>query len=247
MAKMSKSARKTLMIAIGVVVVLTLGIFLYTRFSSAGTVTGAGQATVKALPDIVGVYFSVETNAATSSEATADNSEIVADLKAELLSLGFEESEIQTISFNVYPDYTWSGDKMKENGYVATHSIEVQLSSDEMDKIGEVIDAGVNSGAGISYINFELSPEKQNEYKALALEQAAEDAKIKAESIAIGLGKRLGRLVSVSDGSFSYYPRNIYSASESGSDATYAKAVATDIQPSEQEVYASVTATFKLI
>jgi len=43
----------------------------------------------------------------------------------------------------------------------------------EKDKITSVIDSGTNAGAGISYINFELSPELEQEYKSLAIKTAS--------------------------------------------------------------------------
>ncbi len=246
MTKMEKSVKITLIIVAGIVMLGLMGVIIFSNLTSANTVTGNGYATVKALPDLVSVYFNVQTEGDTSKEATDSNSEIVDKLILELLKQGFDRDEIQTMNFNVYPNYDWDDGERNQEGYVATHSIKVQVSSDNSGKIGDIIDAGVSAGAGISYINFELSQEKQNEYKAEALKLAAEDARIKAESIAEGLGKRLGRLVSVSDSNFNYSPWRIYQAEEGVMDAAGAKTATTDIQPSEQEIYASVIARFKL-
>ena len=110
-----------------------------------------------------------------------------------------------------------------------------------------MIDAGVDAGASIGYINFELSQEKQNEYKAQALKQAAEDAKIKAESIAEGLGKSIGSIYSISSSDFDYYPWRIYEATASSeAGVAEAKQAATDIQPGEKDITARVSVVFKL-
>lgn len=249
MTKMDKSVQKTLVIIAGIVVLAILGIIAYTNLSSANTVTGNGMAEIKVVPDLVGVYFNVETKGNTSKEANDANSAVVDELITELVKQGFERSQIQTIGFNVYPEYDWVNGQQVSKGYRATHSIRVEMSTSDAGKIGDVIDAGVDAGAGISYINFELSQEKQNEYKAKVLKLAAEDARIKAESIAQGLDKRLGRLVSVSDNTFDYYPWRIYEAQGGVAtmEASEAKAATTNIQPGEQEISASVTATFKLI
>lgn len=246
--KMEKSVQKTMIIMTGIIALVLTGILVYSNFSSANTVSGDGYATIKAMPDLISVYFNVDTTGNTSKLATDKNSEIVDDLIIELLKEGFERKQIQTMSFSVYPEYDWINGKQVSKGYKATHSIKVQMSSEDVSKIGDVIDAGVNAGAGISYINFELSQEKQNEYKAQALKAAAEDAKIKAQSIAEGLGKKLGRLVSTSESSFNYYPWRLYGA-EGGvatMDAAEAKTATTNIQPGEQEVSASVKAVFKI-
>ncbi len=245
--KMEKSVQKTLVVMAGIVAILLIGILAYSNFSSANTVTGNGQATIKVIPDVVSVYFSIDTKAATSAEATSKNSEIVDKLVTEMLKLGFERKDIQTISFNVYPDYDWVNGQQVSKGYKATHSIKVEMSTNDSGKIGDVIDAGVNAGAGISYINFELSQEKQNEYKAQALKSATEDAKSKATAIAEGLDKTLGRLVSVTDTSFNYSPWALYASAEGAAmDASVAKSATTNIVPGEQDVSASVTAVYKI-
>lgn len=233
----------------GTIMLLALfGYLAFSGLSSANTVSGDGTATVKVTPDLVSVYFSVDTNGTTSKIATDKNSEIVDKLITELIKQGFERSQIQTINFNIVPDSIWNGRTQTDNGFRAVHSLKVQMSSNDTGKIGDVVDAGVSAGAGISYINFELSTELQNTYKAEALKLAAEDAKIKAGAIAEGLGKSLGRLVSTSESSFNYYPWALYESSGSAStDASSVKAATTSITPGEQEVSANVKATFKLI
>ncbi|MDO8528896.1 MAG: SIMPL domain-containing protein [Nanoarchaeota archaeon] len=248
--KMDKSVQKTLIVMAGIVAVLLIGILTYSNFSSANTVTGNGQATIKAVPDLIGVYFSVDTTGTTSADATSKNSDIVDKLVLNLMKQGIDRDRIQTTGFNVYPDYDYSNQNPVLKGYKATHSITVQLSTSDSGKIGDVIDAGVSAGAGISYINFELSQSKQNEYKAQALKAATEDAKIKATAITQGLGKTLGRLVSITDNSFNYYPWPLYQSRDmgvgGGVSGAEAKAATTSIVPGEQEVSASVTAVYKI-
>jgi uncharacterized protein YggE len=244
---MDKSVQKTWIIVGGIVFLAILGLAAFSSFSLNNTVTGNGQATVKVVPDLIGVYFNVETSGTTSQQATEANSEIVDSLTSKLTDLGLSKSQIQTTGFSVYPDYDWVNGQRVSKGYKATHSIRVELETSDSAKIGNVIDAGVSAGAGISYINFELSQSKQNTYKAQALKLATEDAKIKAQAIADGLGKRIGRLVSVSDNNFNYYPYALYKSAGSASmDAEEARAATTDIQPGEQEVSASITAIYKL-
>ncbi|HEX9741075.1 MAG TPA: SIMPL domain-containing protein, partial [Ignavibacteriaceae bacterium] len=188
----------------------------------------------------------VQTDALTANEASDKNAEIVSDLKENIVALGFNESEIKTQNFNVYPQYDYSGGNQRITRYTATHSLKIEILIGDKDKIGSVIDAGVGAGAGIGYINFELNKENENKYKAEAITLATEDAKIKAEALAYGAGKKLGRLVSVSTSDFGYQPWRVFS-SDSGLEVAEAKeAVSTDINPSDQTVSASVTAVFKI-
>lgn len=237
-------------------VVLIIAILALTTFtsvipSSKNSVTVEGISTVKALPDVISVYFTIETKGDTSVEAKDANTVIYDKLVDAIVAEGFKESDLKTQSYNVYPNTYWdSSGKQKTDGYKATHYLKLELSSNQTDKLSPVINAGVDAGAGISYINFELSQTAQNTYKAQALKLASEDATIKAESVASGFGKSVGRLLSVQVTNFGYYPWNVYTASSEGgtasSDVALAKEAAMNINPSEQDVTATVTATFRI-
>jgi uncharacterized protein len=242
----------TCIIAVVVLIIAILAIYRFgSSVSSTGkSVTVEGVSTLKALPDVISVYFSIETKGKTSLEAKDANTKIYDDLVEELMLVGFNESDIKTESFNVYPNTYWENGKEKTDGFIATHSLKLELSSEESDKLSPAIDAGVLAGAGISYINFELSQKAQNTYKAEALKLASEDATVKADAIASGFGKKVGKLLSVQVNSFNYYPWNVYTSMDSGGrapgDITLAKETAMNINPSEQDVTASITATFRL-
>jgi len=246
---MEKSVKITLIIVVGIIIMALLGYLALTRMNpvtQGNTVSADGQAVIKAVPDLVSIYFNVETTAQTSSEANKKNSDIVDKLSSSLKDQGLADKDIETVSFNIYPEYNWNNGIQTFKDYKARHQIKVKISTDETDKIGKIIDSGVDAGAGISYINFELTQEKQNEYKAQALKAAAEDASIKAQSIAEGFNKKLGKLVSVSNNNFYYSPWKLYSGNGVVSDAAAAKEATTNIQPGEQDISASVTAVFKL-
>lgn len=208
-----------------------------------------GQSSVKAMPDLVSVYFTIETNGATAKVAKDNNSLISSKVTDNLIKIGLERKEIVTESFNIYEDFDWSSGRQVSKGFKATNSLKVQLNSSEIDKVGGVIDAGVDGGAMISYINFELSTARENYYKAIAFKNAAEDARIKAGAIAEGLGKEVGKLVSVSTSNFDYYPWPIYSnaGGVARDEIAMAKQVTTNIQPGERDVSAQVSAVFKIV
>lgn len=245
---MDKSITITLIIAISVVLVAGMGylaIDSLTPETSSDTVNVEGIASVNVMPDIVGVYFYIQTNGSTSSEARDANSKIVETMKSAIIALGYDESKIQSQNFNIYPDYIWKDGERTDNGFLATHSIKIELDANENEKIGEVVDAGVDAGAMVSYINFELSQELQNRYKAESIKLAAEDARIKANAVAEGFDKKVGKLVSTQVNDFGYYPWRTYSMGVEESVADV-KLAATEIVPSEQEITSRVSATFKL-
>ncbi|MEM4152751.1 MAG: SIMPL domain-containing protein [Candidatus Pacearchaeota archaeon] len=244
---MEKSVQITLIIVVAVLILAALITFLILRKEApSNTISVQGQSTIKANPDLVIVYFRAETNGSTAQEAKDKNAEIVNKATSALTKIGIPEEKIQTENFNIYPEYDWIDGQQKFKGYKAVHSFKVILETAQIEKTGAVIDAGVDAGALISYINFELSTEKQNEYKAEALKLASQDAKTKAEAIATGLNKKLGKLVSVSDMSFDYYPWPIYRAADVGNVAE-AKEAVTNIKPSEQEISARVSVVYQII
>jgi len=246
---MKNSVQITLIISVSIIILALIGVyFIGQQMPSSKTISVTGESTQKVMPDLVGIYFTIETSAKTSQEAKDKNAEIVDKVITDLLKQGLERKDIVTENFNIYPDYSWDNNKQTLNGYKATHSIRVELSSNQSDKIGNIIDAGANAGALISYIDFELSTEKQNQYKADALKAAAQDARIKAESVASGLGKKLGEIVSTSDSSFDYYPWRLYDNSMSGAGGTVteAKAATTNIQPGDKDISARINVIYKI-
>ena len=241
---MDKSVQKTLII-VGGILIFTILIFAFMNyFSNPKTISSTGTATIEVLPDFVMVYFSVETTGVNASQASDKNAEIVDKMKIYLFAAGIDESEIKTQGFSVYPDYDYRSSSPIITGYRATHSVKVEILIDEKNKIGNAIDAGINAGAGISYINYELNEENQKKYKIEAIKVATQDAKIKAEALAEGAGSRLGSLVSVSSSEFGYIPW--LAASEEAVKDLAGAEIATQITPTEQEITAMVTAIFRI-
>jgi hypothetical protein len=249
--KMESSVKITLIIAATIILLAFAGGYAIFNAMNAGenTVSVSGVSNIKATPDLVSVYFNAQTTGNTSKEANDKNSEMVDEIITALVKQGFERKDIQTEGFNIYEDIQWINNRQVSKGYIATHQLKIELATNEASKIGDVIDAGVDAGATLNYINFELSTDKQNEYKAQALKEASEDATIKAEAIASGLGKKVGKLVSISTSNFDYNPWPVYSNTGGVmmDEVAIAKEATTNIQPSEQDVNAQVSAVFKIV
>lgn len=240
--KMDNSIKITLIVVASVLVLALIGGWMYFRVNPSSTITVQGQATIEVQPDLVVTYFNVLNEAGTAEEAKNKNAETVDEVVSSLMNEGFAREEIQTQDFSVQPKYSWSGGQSRIVGYEARHTIKLEISTENIDKIGNVIDAGINAGANVNYINFELSKENQNKYKAEAIKVATEDARTKAEATAEGLGKSVGRVISVSSSEFGYYPWRVLEAGES----LVSKDVATQIQPSDQEISASVSVIYTI-
>jgi len=252
--KMDKGVQITLIIAIAVVVLVVLSIsYLNAPYDDyKDTLNIDGSATVSANPDLITVYFTVETNASDAVTAKDENSRIVDELISNLVSAGFDKKNITTENFNVYEDYSWGKDGTRKLlGYKVNHNVKLVLDSSMYEMVGDAVDAGINAGALVNYISFELSDKLRNSLKADALKLASEDARNKADAVAEGLGKRIGDIVSVSANDFNYRPWLAYesspakSVSDNGAEAMVI-AGGTDIVPSSRDVSAQVSVTFKL-
>jgi uncharacterized protein YggE len=243
MSKMDNSVKITGIVVGAVVLVALIVVYVVFQLVPTETVQVNGVSTVSVVPDIVSINFNVETKGATAKEAKDANAVIVDAVIVGLIGKGYEREDIVTQGFNVYEDFEYDRGSRESVGFKAVHSIRVELSSDS-DIIGETIDVGIDAGAMVGYINFELSRDLENEYKAEALRLATEDARIKAEAMAVGLGAKLGKIVSVKSSEFGYYPFLAY-ASE---DSVFARGaeIETSIQPGERDVSGSVLVVYKL-
>lgn len=234
---------------IGIVVVAILVVSVYLFSGSGPSVSAQGYASIKAVPDEVSVNINVETHNKTLQDAQEANKEISEALIFELVKLGYDQDELRFVNFYAGPEYDWSRDKQELKGYYVTQQLIVRTN--QTGKVPSIIDAVIKSGALVSYINFEISREKQNQYKNQALEAASNNAREQAESIAKGQGKRLGRLISLGNEDY-YYPGPIplYAAKSAETDAgaanQEARNVAINIAPNEQEITASISASYKL-
>ncbi|VVB79084.1 Uncharacterised protein [uncultured archaeon] len=249
---MEKSVKITGIIAVTIIVLALIGYFGINGLinMNAKTVDAQGYSSIKVTPDLVNVYFTIETKGKTAVEAKNNNSVIVDDMITALMKLGIAREDIKTQGVQIYEDQVWENGQYVSKGYKASHQINILLNTSEAGLISDVIDAGVNAGAMLNYINFELSTQKQNEYKAQALKEAGADARIKAQAIAEGLGMKVGSLVSVSTSNFYYQPWNIYSARGGvemmATDVADAKVATTNIVPGTQEVTANINVVYKL-
>lgn len=245
MKKTNNNAIIVASIISGVILIIALSLIFFGSGASSDTnvVTVEGVGSVKVMPDVLTVNLRIETLEELSKDAKDKNAEIMEKVIAALIAEGFERSDLITENFNIYEQFDWTEDGRESLGFKATHGVSVELGADESEKLGVIIDAAVDAGATIGYINFALSTELQNKYKAEAMKVAARDAKVKAESVAEGFDARLGKLVSVQVNDFRYSPWMAYGVME---DAAVMKSAATDIQVGEEEVTARVSATYKL-
>ena len=228
---------------IALIAVISIVYLVVPRQTTENIVDVTGNAQMTVSPDKVVVYAQVITKASTADEAKNMNSEISDKVMAALLAAGIEKTDIETENYNIYQDCEWTQSGQKCKGYAASNNM--KIGSKNFDNAGKIVDAVVDSGALISYINYELSLEKQNEYKKIVLAEAAKDAKSKADAIAVGFEKRVGKLISVSSSDYNYVPYPLFRA-EAGVISSMAKEVTTNLPSKNLEVNANIGARYEI-
>ncbi len=232
-------------IIVALIIVLGLGAvagyYFMNQSSTQHTVSANGAGQIFVSPDRAVVYVSVQARNASADGAKNMNAAMSEKVMNALLALGIAKTDIETQNYYLQPEYSYDSGKQTLIDYIASNDLKV--STKNFDNAGKIVDAAGNAGALISSINFDLSIEKQNQYKAQVLGDASKDAKTKAEAIAAGLGKSLGSLVSVASSDYNYRPYPLYMAAASGVSA---KEAATNISPQQLEVDGSVTVTYSI-
>ncbi|MEW6723200.1 MAG: SIMPL domain-containing protein [Candidatus Micrarchaeota archaeon] len=126
-------------------------------------------------------------------------------------------------------------------GYKTIHTLSVE--SDKVNDSGKMIDAATGAvNTSVDYIYFSVKEETRLKLETELQAAAAASARAKAESIAQGLGSKVGKIISVSpDYYYPYYPSYAYDSAVS-SDGS----VPTEIFPRETTMSSSMTVVFEL-
>ena len=203
----------------------------------ARTIRSAGEGVVSVRPDQVRITASVITQGTTAQEAADQNATLVNNVLERLRALLGANADVRTVSYSVSPNYRTNpgGGPPQLVGYTATNSI--QVTSGDLSLAGRIIDtatqAGANSVGGLSFGLRDPEPQRQQ-----ALRAATQEARQHAESIAMGLGVRLGQVLSAEEGTVS----RALTLDTRGVGA----AAPTPVESGTLEVRATVTVEFEI-
>jgi uncharacterized protein len=160
------------------------------------SVTVNGSVTLSLVPDRVTFSVGVETDAPNVAEAFKGNTEKLNSVIAALKQRGVKPSEIQTSNFGI-TSRDQEGRKLP--GYRVTNLVTV--TRENFGSVGELLHAAVEKGANeAGSLHFVVSNQKEAELRGLEL--AFQNARSKAEKLAVLSGKVLGEVVCVSEQGF---------------------------------------------
>lgn len=179
------------------------------------TVSGTGQ--VSFVPSEALVDVSVVTDNSTAVGATTANAVATSSVIKALNSIGIANSSIETMGYNLSPNYNYNQQPPALTGYAVTNSLQVNVtgvSSDQLGlKSGQVIDTAVKAGANQASLQFTVPNQMMAKLNNEALQQAVLSASGQAQTIASALGVSITGVISASEGSgFSPYPQTVFGA-----------------------------------
>ena len=202
------------------------------------------QGKVRVSPDVAITTMGMTSEAVTVAEAQKKNTDVMNKLIEKLKVLGIEAKDIQTASYNVYPQYNYTDkDGQVLKGYQVSQSVTIKIRNlDNATKVlslaGEV---GANNVSGISFII-----DDREKYKEQAREIAIEKVQTKIINLSRVLGVRVVGVVSYNEyegsGYQPEYAANMVVKSEMGGMGGAAPA----IEPGNTDVTLNVNVTFEI-
>ena len=213
------------------------------------TVTGIGHASVK--PDKAEILFFLETTGKNYDKIMAQTAERCSKMSAALLEAGFDKDSLKTISFDIrtaygsIPEKQHSHTKVLEE-YTCSHRLKMVLDF-HAAVLSDALRAVVRSKANPE-IRIHFTAENTDAVTALILQNAASDARKKAEVLCKASGVTLGALCSIHDNrsNVKFASKTIYNYDEDSITAG-SSASCSEITPDDIEITDSVTFVWEIL
>lgn len=202
-------------------------------------VVATGEVT--RVPDLATISAGVVTQAPTATAAIAQNGRQMESVRAALRGAGIADRDIQTSQISLNPEYRYAENRSPTlTGYRASNEVSVRFR--DIANTGKILDALVAQGA--NQINGPmLGLDKPEQALDEARTAALRTARARAEIYAQALGKRVKRILSISEagGNFRPVPRPMAVEMRAAGDVASSK-----IDPGEQSVALTLSVSFEL-
>ena len=194
---------------------------------------------VSRIPDVAIISAGVVTRQPTASAAIQENAARMERVLAALKRAGVADRDVQTSSINLNPEYRYQENQPPQlNGYTASNQVSVRFR--DIRNSGRILDALVAEGA--NQINGPtLTIDKPETALDEARTQALATGRARADFYARALGKRVVRLVSVSEGGGNYPAPPMPMMMEARTQSADTKIV-----PGEQKLRVALSMVFEL-
>lgn len=166
-------------------------------FGKSKEISVSGTGTAYSTPDVAKIDFGVRSTARDLATSQKMNADAIAKIKTDLTVFEINPEDIQTINYNINPDYIYpASQKPALSGYTTYHFL--RLTMRRLDTVDAILQTLGNSGAtDISQISFTI--EDPADVKNDAREKAIIAAKDMATQLASLSGVTLGRIISIQE------------------------------------------------
>ncbi|MGN7311943.1 SIMPL domain-containing protein [Alkalicoccobacillus gibsonii] len=155
------------------------------------TIKVQGESILSVRPDQLSITLGVKTENQTVQQAQTENADAIQAIINSLMSLGIPGDQIQTVVYQIDPQYDYVDGTQVFRAYLVTHLLEITVT--DLTLAGTIIDQAVANGANsISGTQFTLA--NASRAKLQALDQAMNDAYQKAQAISRTLSVSLNPL-----------------------------------------------------
>lgn len=202
-------------------------------------ITVSAEGKVNVIPDAVRLYATVSLIKETSKAALDGANAISSLVRQTLLSNGVERRDLRTQTLTVYPEYDYSQDRGSTLvGYRASQAFDITIRN--ANNAGVVVDAMVLAGGDDLQVN-SVSPFVLNvaDATASARNNAVKNARLKARSYASLLDVKLGRVISLVEGSSPSFGGPVFALEKNDAGSTV-------IDLGQQEVTVTVTVKWSI-
>jgi uncharacterized protein YggE len=201
-------------------------------------ITVSGEATLATAPDLARLRAGVISEGKTAREASDTNKKTMAAVMAAIASAGIAEKDVQTSRYSIQPIYDQGRPVPGAfKGFQASNNVTVKIR--DLDKIGDIIDRTVASGAN-SMGGVEFLVAEPSKLLDAARAEAIADARRKAEILAQAAGAKLGLALTIAEQSTSFQYPQLYQRMAAAPQET-------PIATGEMTLRASVTVSFELL
>ncbi len=174
----------------------------------APRITVTGEGVVSAAPDMAILTLSVVHEAETARDAVTGNNAAMTEVVNAMKDAGIADADLQTSGFSLSPRYARPkaddpDGEPRISGYRAYNSLSVRVRNiaDTGIILDRAVSLGVNSSSGLVFTNDDPSA-----FLTEARSKAVTDAMERAKTLAEAAGVSVGRILDMSEQSFSPGP-----------------------------------------
>jgi uncharacterized protein len=214
--------------------------------SPLSSIRVTGEAVVTAKPERAQIDVGVLTQEKQSQTAATQSARQLDAVTFALHKLLGNDADIKTINYSLSPEYQYRpiGGKASVSSYTAINVVRVTV--DDLEKVGQVIDAATQAGANhIESVQFTVRDPQA--LHSQALRDAATKARASADALASALNLKIVRVLSVEEVRGADMPSSdLIAALGRSPDGPPGSPDATPVQPGSFSISASVTLTVEV-